>query len=131
MPPIYDSSKNNSQFRTLIHPIRVNEKEHIHFVTTSCCDRKPFFTRTWTRQLVLEAIEKIRSKKGFLLLGYVLMPEHAHFLIAPGQCHTISCAVRYIKWHSSTKLLKNLRAKGMNEKALWQPRFYDFTRKKN
>lgn len=74
----------------------------------------------------MDAIDKIRSKKGFFVLGYVLMPEHAHFLLASGQCQFISRAVGCLKWYASIQLLAALREKGMREKALWQPRYYDF-----
>ncbi len=75
---------------------------------------------------MMESIDKVRNKKGFLLLGYVLMPEHAYFLIAPNQCKTISKAVQCLKWYSSTQLLTALRHRGKFETKLWQLRFYDF-----
>ncbi len=123
---LYHTSKKNLRFQDHPKPVRINESGHIHFVTTSCFDQKPFFSRSWTRQLVMKAINKIREKKGFLVLGYVLMPDHAHLLIAPDQCQNISKAVKHMKWYSSILLLSALRKKGMHEKALWLPGFYDF-----
>ncbi len=117
---------NPSKYPTNSNLIRVNEAGHIHFVTTTCYDKKLFFSQSWTRKLVMDAINHMRSKKGFLLLGYVLMPDHAHFLLVPAPCQTISKAVKHIKWYSAIKLLASLRKKGMDEKALWKPGFYDF-----
>jgi len=121
-----DYSRNDLQQKSKAHPIRINVPGHIHFVTTSCFDYKPFFCKSWSRQIIMDSIDKVRNKKGFLLFGYVLMPEHAHFLIVPNQCKTISESVRCIKWYSSTQLLAELRKRRKFEKRLWQPRFYDF-----
>ena len=122
----FDSSKIDDIFSNSRHPIRINEPGHIHFVTTSCYKYKPFFCKSWTRQIIMESIDKVRSKREFLIIGYVVMPEHAHFLIVPNQCKTISAAVQCIKWYTSTQLLAELRKRGKDEKKLWQPRFYDF-----
>jgi putative transposase len=75
---------------------------------------------------MINAIDHARAKKKFLLLGYVIMPEHVHFLIVPKQGETISNTIRAIKWYTSIQLLSALRNRGMEEKRLWQPRFYDF-----
>lgn len=122
----YDSSHKNSSFREKLHPIRINQEGHIHFVTTSCYRRKPFFSKQWTRQIVVDAFDHARTKIHFLLVGYVIMPEHVHLLIVPKHGVTISNTIRAIKWSTSIRLLGELRKRGMDEKSLWQPRFYDF-----
>ncbi len=122
----YDSSKTDNKFRSIIHPIRIDEPGNIHFITTSCHNKKPFFSKQWSCEIVVEAINKARMQKEFLVLGYVLMPEHAHFLIAPQKNIGISSVMHALKLHSSKRLLKILRNKGMNIHKLWLPRFYDF-----
>lgn len=98
----------------------------IHFVTALCYRRKPFFSKQWTRQIMIDAIDHTRGKKEFLLFGYVIMPEHVHFLVVSKQGETIFNTIRAIKWYTSIQLLSALRKRGMEEKRLWQPRFYDF-----
>ncbi len=122
----HDSSHKDSQFKNRLHPIRVNESGHIHFVTTSCIGHKPFFSKSWTRKIIMDSIDEIRCRTGFLIIGYVLMPEHSHFLIVPGSDQSISQTMGCLKWYTAISLLKVLREKGMDENALWKTRFYDF-----
>ncbi|MDP8246202.1 MAG: transposase [Candidatus Hinthialibacter antarcticus] len=122
----HDSSLLNPDFKNKVHPVRINEKGHVHFVTTSCCQRKPFFDSFEIRKIVLHSIDHIRNKKEFFVFGYVIMPEHAHFLLAAKQEQPISKIVGALKWYVSINVLKAFREKGVEENKLWQERFYDF-----
>lgn len=122
----YDASHESTSAHIKPHPIRFNQEGHIHFITTSCYHRKPFFSKPWTRKIVIDAIDQTRIKKKFLFIGYVIMPEHVHFLVVPNLGETISNTVKSIKWNTSICLLRELRKRGMEEKILWQSRFYDF-----
>ena len=112
----FDSSHDSTSTHIKTHPIRINQQGHIHFVTTSCYRRKPFFSKQWTRQIVIDAINHKGEKTKFLLMSYVIMPEHVHFLIVPKKSETISNTVRAVKWYSSIQLLSALRKRGMVEK---------------
>jgi putative transposase len=45
----------------------------------------PFLLRPRVREWFREALEAARAKFGFQLWAYVLMPEHAHLLVYPGE----------------------------------------------
>lgn len=64
---------------------RYNEPGHAHALTFSCFQRRPFLARDRTRQWMLEAIDQARTKHGFHLWAYVLIPEHVHLLLGPTQ----------------------------------------------
>jgi len=52
-----------------------------HFITTSCYQRLPLLGTPRTRDLLVEVLEQVRRRYRFVLLGYVVMPEHLHLLI--------------------------------------------------
>jgi putative transposase len=58
-----------------------NDPGHAHFLTFSCYRKLPLLSRDRTRQWLMEAIGAARVKHGFALLGYVIMPEHAHLVV--------------------------------------------------
>ena len=60
-----------------------NEPGHAHFLTFSCYGRWPLLSKDRTRQWFVEAMEAVRQRHELALLGYVIMPEHAHALIVP------------------------------------------------
>jgi putative transposase len=75
-----------------------NDPGHTHFLTFSCCQRLPFFKSDRTRQWLVEAIAKAREKHEFILLAYVIMPEHVHLLIQPqGSDYDIAAILKAIK----------------------------------
>jgi putative transposase len=72
-------------------------------------------------RLVTEALEASRRKLGFLLCGYVVMPDHWHALIWTAFPLTISRAVQDVKWISASALNRARGARG----TVWQHRFWD------
>ena len=65
------------------------------------------------------ALEEARRKYGLLVFGYVVMPEHIHFLVSEPQRKLLSTAIRAIKQSVARKLI------GEREH-FWQARYYDF-----
>ena len=53
----------------------------IHYITCSCYQRKAFLGSASRRDLFLNIFEQVRQKYEFLVIGYVVMPEHFHLLI--------------------------------------------------
>jgi putative transposase len=54
---------------------------HLHFITCSCYRRKPLLDSPQNRELFLKILEEVRQKYGFVVVGYVVMPEHFHLLM--------------------------------------------------
>ena len=71
--------------------------------------------------VILETIAKTRKRAGFLLCGYVLMPDHWHALIWPRFPVTISSVVQTVKRVSSFKLNRLHHGCG----SVWQHQFWD------
>ena len=51
-----------------------------HFITTSCYQRRPLLGPPRARDFFLEVVEQIRQGHQFVVVGYVVMPEHVHLL---------------------------------------------------
>jgi putative transposase len=62
---------------------RHDDPGHIHFLTISCYHRLPFFGSDQVRQIVVDCMGQSRRRLGFRWIGYVVMPEHVHWLIYP------------------------------------------------
>ena len=54
---------------------------YLHFITTSCYLRLPLLGRREHRDLLLEVLESVRRRYRFVVVGYVIMPEHLHVLL--------------------------------------------------
>src|SRR5580698_7966437 len=57
-------------------------RNDLHFVTFSCYHRVPLLGSPSNRTCFVEMLDTTRHYHGFLLLGYVVMPEHVHLLIS-------------------------------------------------
>lgn len=95
-------------------------QRHLHFITCSCNRRMPLQGTAKSRDVFLEALSDARQKHRFLLVGYVVMPEHVHLLLSEPDSGTPSTIMQVIKQRVS----RNLGAG--NHQAFWQRRFYDF-----
>jgi putative transposase len=108
-----------------------------HFITTSCYQRRPLLGTPRARDLFLEVMEQIRQRHQFVVVGYVVMPEHVHLLFTEPERGNPSLVLAALKQTFAHRLLRELRAQaGAQTNALWstpvavghvwQRRFYDF-----
>jgi putative transposase len=67
-------------------------------------------------------LERARQKYRFVVVGYVVMPEHFHLLITEPDVGDPSVVMKVIK-ERFTKLLHH---GGVRTGPIWQKRFYDF-----
>src|SRR6267143_4805475 len=69
----------------------------LHFLTFSCYRRLPLLRTARARNLFVHALGKIRERYGFLLVGYVVMPDHVHLLISEPPKVTPSVVMKALK----------------------------------
>ena len=99
---------------------RIEQTDRIFFVTTNLAKGVPNFSPV-ERNLVLNALGETRAAHKFLLVGYVVMPDHAHALLA-----VLSSSLPDIlrQWKSKTaRAIQKARGK---PGSLWQARYFDF-----
>jgi REP-associated tyrosine transposase len=110
----------------------------LHFVTFSCYQRKPLLGTSRARDCFVEILNEVHEQYSFLLVGYVVMPEHVHLLMSESESATPSTVLRVVKQRVSRALRNRGRAtprnRGLRRPAgaevslpsFWQRRFYDF-----
>ena len=110
---------------------------YLHFITTSCYQRLPLLNKPERRDLLLEVIEGVRRRYHFVVVGYVVMPEHVHLLLSEPERGNPSKVMQAIKQGFARRLLVRLRSARdrrqsslwhapVEEGHIWQARFYDF-----
>jgi putative transposase len=110
----------------------------LHFITFSCYGQTALLGTARARNIFVSALDEVRKKYRFALVGYVVMPEHVHLLIGESVQATPSTVVHALKlrvskrmWAGSQKIsssqaLVPLRGDEAALKQFWQRRFYDF-----
>jgi REP-associated tyrosine transposase len=114
-----------------VHPTRYYGSGDLHFITASCYHRQPFLGTPKQRDLFLKGLEQMRRRYRFVVLGYVIMPDHIHLLLSEPQRLTLSTVVQAVKLSFARRLLtpgRAVRQPGLwpAPRQIWQPRFYDF-----
>jgi putative transposase len=97
--------------------VRYHQTGHQHFVTFSCYQRKPFLGSAAARALFERSLETTRSRYGFLVIAYVVMPEHVHLLMTEPEQGTVATVIQAIKISVSRQ---------SQDRPFWQRRYYDF-----
>ena len=113
-------------------------KGHLHFLTFSCYRRLPLLGTARARNAFVAVLKAIRDRYHFLLVGYVVMPDHVHVLISETPKCTPSLVLKVLKQRVSRDLRKRKRRVPAGQMRLgfkegdaglprfWQRRFYDF-----
>jgi len=96
---------------------RYQQTGNFHFITFSCYRRRPYLNSATSRRLFESVLERIRQRYGFVVLGYVVMPEHVHLLVNEPKYGALDRVMQALKL-SVTKRRK--------ERPFWQARYYDF-----
>src|SRR5712691_8953314 len=82
----------------------------LHFVTFSCYRRLALLGTARARNMFVKELSRVRREYGFLLVGYVVMPNHVHLLMSEPKKGTPSTVMQFVA----------------EVPQFWQPRFYDF-----
>jgi putative transposase len=59
------------------------QERNVHELTFSCAGRRPLLSNDTWRTWFCEGLQAACDRHDFLLLAYVLMPEHVHLLVYP------------------------------------------------
>jgi putative transposase len=102
-------------------------EDDLHYITCSCYERRPFLGSPQRRDVFLDIFEQVRRRYRFIVVGYVVMPEHFHMLVSEPQKVNLSVAMQVLKQRVSNKCLNRGRSKEKRElPPFWYPRSYDF-----
>ena len=110
---------------------------YLHYITTSCYRRRAWLATEPSRDLFVEVLEQVRRRYHFVVVGYVVMPQHVHLLLSEPERGNPSVVMQAIKQGFARRLLGRLRAnrdprqgdlwnQSLNPQHVWQRRFYNF-----
>src|SRR5262252_8306530 len=113
-------------------------RKELHFITFSCYQRRSLLGSARARNLFVKILAEVRERCPFLLVGYVVMPEHVHLLVSEPARDTPSKMMQILK-QGVSRAMRRERRRGSKrqlrlpfpgeeggEKRFWQRRFYDF-----
>jgi putative transposase len=96
---------------------RFQQTGHLHFVTFSCYRRCDYLRAPMARDVFEEALERIRCRYEFEVVGYVVMPEHVHLLVSEPSGGSLDVGLQALKLSVSRRSERG---------RFWQARYYDF-----
>jgi putative transposase len=100
--------------------VRYQNAGGFHFITFSCYRRNPLLGGATAYSVFEREFEAVRRRYGFVVAGYVLMPEHVHLLVGEPLRVSLSVALQVLKQRTSRKLMRP------GSIQFWQRRYYDF-----
>jgi putative transposase len=96
----------------------------------------PLLNSVKARDRFLALLEQTRERYRFVVVGYVVMPEHIHLLVTEPEVGNPSIVIQVLKQRTARALLpkrkrrdprqRNLFGDEPGHRAFWQARFYDF-----
>ncbi len=100
---------------------RVSLAQQAYLVTACTVERKTTFKDFHCAQAAAASFSARNVRHDAQLLSWVLMPDHAHWVVQLGPDAPLGRVVQSIKSRSAREVNRRLRRKG----AVWQPGFHD------
>ncbi|HUA16053.1 MAG TPA: transposase [Verrucomicrobiae bacterium] len=91
------------------------DSKRVFFITTITAQRMPIFRRDSTARLLIDTLAHYRDQGRYLLHEFVIMPDHLHALLTPGEAVSVERAMQFIKGGFSFRLKQRGR--------VWQASF--------
>ena len=88
-----------------------NKPNTFHYVTLVTFNRVPVFRSDKACEIFVDVLRETRERYPYKLIGYVLMPDHAHAIVN-NRSGTISDWLRRVRGNSARKILAWLREEG-------------------
>lgn len=113
-----------------------NHPNHAHELTFSCYHEFQLLSKDRSRSWFVDALDAARRKHDFLLISYVVMPEHAHVIALPQRfSYEMREFLKSVKQPVSRRAMNFLREEGSQwlerltarqpagkvERHFWQP----------
>ena len=92
------------------------QNEKMMLVTTNTFNREPIFANDVYAREAIECLYRVKQLHPFFLYGFVIMPDHCHFLLYVPEPQAISKIMNSFK----SGLIFDLGLR----KRIWQPRFH-------
>lgn len=93
----------------------------VYFVTTDTWQRRAIFTKAGPAQILLDQILNRRERGLYRLHAFVIMPNHLHLMLTPGENTTLEKAMQMIKGGSAHRIGKELEY----QFPVWHAGFHD------
>ena len=84
-------------------------------ITTNVADRKPMFRNPAFAREAIDVLYRVQELRPFFLFGFVVMPDHCHFLLNVPEPGSVSTIMKHYKMGVSHSI-------GLGP--IWQPRFH-------
>jgi putative transposase len=107
----------------------------LHFLTFSCYRRQPWLASAPRRDVFVKVLEQVRQRYQWVVVGYVVMPEHIHLLVSEPPQRALSTAIQALKLGFARRVLAEQRRQRRSAptdlfehsaERVWQTRYYDF-----
>ncbi len=99
---------------------RLHVSDGILFVTCNVLRTRTGLTEN-EFALLAEVFDRVRRRRGFLLGGFVFMPDHWHALILPAAGDTLPRVMGALKIAANRAINRSRRSSG----PFWQARYFD------
>ncbi len=109
---------------------KVAESVQPHFVTFTVVGWIDVFSRTLYRDIVVDSLRYAMEQKGLLLHAWVIMTNHAHFIIS-SENNRLENIVRDVKKFTSKQIIKAIRENSEESRKEWMLNLFSFAGKQN
>jgi REP element-mobilizing transposase RayT len=88
----------------------------LYFVTTTAIRHVSIFNEASLMRILLDSLAFLRESRKVNIHGFVLMPNHIHFIARFGRNYTLADGMRDYKRHTARSIIRYLESKADQER---------------
>jgi putative transposase len=89
---------------------QVSRDNPAYFLTSVAHNRLPVFQTDAIKAVVADAFNEARTSAGFMIFGYVIMPDHSH--VVTDSARSIADTLRFLNGISAKRIIEFLKEHG-------------------
>ena len=97
---------------------RIHYPRHVHYVTFICYRRLSLLQDEKAKNLFVGELARVRREDKFLLVGYVVMPEHVHLPMSKPAEAEVATVLKMLKQRVSWKMRRKRKRKPLGQRRL-------------
>lgn len=103
----------------------ISEKDGFYFLTPTIVDWVDVFSRQTYRDILLHSIRFCQKNKGLRIHAWCIMSNHLHLIASAADGFNLAHAIRDLKRHTSTKVIKYLQQDMQESRRAWMLERFD------
>lgn len=103
----------------MAYAYKIHDQQGVYFVTCTVMQWADVFSRKEYADIVIDSLRYCQANKGLQILGWVIMTNHLHMIVACKEGFALSDALRDFKKYTATQIVSAIEDNKQESRRNW------------